>query len=70
MYVACFVRTLIVTLKKKMIKTNKLLSLSTKTQMYIACFVKIHIVILSKMQVACFIKTFIVILPKEIDKNK
>ena len=38
--------------------------------MYVACFVKTHIVILSKMQVACFIKTFIVILPKEIDKNK
>ena len=27
--------------------------------MYVACFVKTHIVILSKMQVACFIKTFI-----------
>ena len=38
--------------------------------MYVACFVKTHIVILSKMQVSCFIKTFIVTLPKEIDKNK
>ena len=37
--------------------------------MYVACFIKTLIVILSKMHVACFVKTFIVILFKEIDKN-
>ena len=31
---------------KKLIKTNKLLSLSTETWMHVACFVKILIVIL------------------------
>ena len=73
MHVACFVKKLIVTLSKeidKMIRTNKLLFLSTKTQMHVACFVKTLIVILSKMHVACFVKTLIVTLFKEIDKNK
>ena len=48
MHVACFVKTFIVTLSKKLIKTNKLLSLSTETQMHVACFVKILTVILTK----------------------
>ena len=87
MHVACFVKTLIVTLSKeidkkkissclyqlkfrcmfhvllkylllfyfkKLIRINKLLSLSTETQMHVACFVK----------------TLIIILSKKIDKNK
>ena len=53
----------------KLIRKNKLLSLSTKTQMYVACFVTL-IVILSKIHVACFVKTFIVTLSKKIDNNK
>ena len=38
--------------------------------MHIVYFVKILIVILSKMHVAYFVKTLIVTLFKEIDKNK
>ena len=38
--------------------------------MHVAYFVKIFIVILSKMYIACFVKTLIVTLFKEIDKNK
>ena len=48
MHVACFVKTFIVTLSKKLIRTNKLLSLSTKIYMHVACFGKTLIVILSK----------------------
>ena len=55
---------------KKLIRTNKLLSLSIETWMHVACFVIKLIVILSKMHVACFVKTLIVILSKKIDKNK
>ena len=55
MHVVCFVKIFIITLSiKKLIRTNKLLSLLTKTQMHVACFVK----------------TLIVTLFKEIDKNK
>ena len=56
--------------KKKLIRTNKFLTLSTETQMHIACFIKTLIVILSKMHVACFVKILIVTLSKEINKNK
>ena len=38
--------------------------------MHVVYFVKILIVILSKMHVAYFVKTLIVTLFKEIDKNK
>ena len=51
MHVACFVKKLIVTLSKeidKMIRTNKLLFPSMKTQMYVAYFVKTFIVTLFK----------------------
>ena len=59
MYFASFVKTFIFTLsKKKLIRINKLLSLSTETQMYFAYFVKILIVTLFKKK------------KKRIDKNK
>ena len=49
MYFASFVKTFIFTLsKKKLIRINKLLSLSTETQMYFAYFVKTLIVTLFK----------------------
>ena len=54
----------------KLIRTYKLLSLSTKTQMGVSCFVKTFSVNLFKKHVACFVKKFIVTLSKEIDKNK
>ena len=47
MYFASFVKTFIFTLsKKKLIRINKLLSLSTETQIYFAYFVKTLIVTL------------------------
>ena len=71
MHVTCIVKSLIITLfKKKLIRTNKLLSLSIEILMHVACFVKTFIVILSKMHVACFVKTLIVTLSKEIYDNK
>ena len=49
MYFASFVKTFIFTLsKKKLIRINKLLSLSTETQMYFAYFVNTLIVTLFK----------------------
>ena len=49
---------------KKLIRINKLLSLSIKTYMHVTCFIKTLIIILSKMHVAYFVKTLIVILSK------
>ena len=49
MYFASFVKTFIFILsKKKLIRINKLLSLSTETQIYFAYFVKTLIVTLFK----------------------
>ena len=61
---------LLLLILKKLIRINKLLSLSIETQMHVACFVKTFIVILSKMYVAYFVKTLIIALSKEIDENK
>ena len=54
MHVAYFAKTLIGTLSKKMIRTNKFLSFLTETQIHITCSIKI----------------FIVNIFQEIDKNK